>query len=141
MRRLLNQIFVTYVYAACRDASLQAIALRYFESVPRERHTSQNTTYNIYIMKRPLSQAAPKPLLHSFTLSRCDHLTTLTYIAPSRCSTTNTVLNRILISSPMLQSLMYFVSSATTSSKSVISLRPLTCHIPVIPGLVASLAR
>lgn len=31
---------------------------------------------------------------------------------------------------------MYSVSSRTTSSKSVISLRPLTCHIPVIPGLV-----
>ena len=29
------------------------------------------------------------------------------------------------------------VSSLTTSSKSVISLRPLTCHIPVIPGLIA----
>lgn len=26
----------------------------------------------------------------------------------------------------------------TTSSKSVISLLPLTCHIPVIPGLIAS---
>lgn len=31
-------------------------------------------------------------------------------------------------------------SSRTTSSKSVISLRPLTCHIPVIPGLMAILA-
>lgn len=29
------------------------------------------------------------------------------------------------------------VSSLTTSSKSVMSLRPLTCHIPVIPGLIA----
>lgn len=34
----------------------------------------------------------------------------------------------------------YSVSSRTTSSKSVISLRPLTCHIPVIPGLMAILA-
>ena len=29
----------------------------------------------------------------------------------------------------------------TTSSKSVISLLPLTCHIPVIPGFIASRAR
>lgn len=36
--------------------------------------------------------------------------------------------------------LIYSVSSRTTSSKSVISLRPLTCHIPVIPGLMAILA-
>ena len=37
---------------------------------------------------------------------------------------------------PMVQCSMYSVSRRTTSSKSVISLRPLTCHIPVIPGLV-----
>lgn len=30
----------------------------------------------------------------------------------------------------------YSVSSFTTSSKSVISLLPLACHIPVIPGLI-----
>lgn len=33
--------------------------------------------------------------------------------------------------------LMYSLSSRTTSSKSVISLRPLTCHMPVMPGLIA----
>ena len=33
------------------------------------------------------------------------------------------------------------VSRRTISSKSVMSLRPLTCHIPVIPGLIAILAR
>lgn len=31
----------------------------------------------------------------------------------------------------------YSLSSRTTSSKSVISLRPLTCHMPVMPGLIA----
>ena len=36
--------------------------------------------------------------------------------------------------------LIYSVSSFTTSSKSVISLLPLTCHIPVIPGFMAILA-
>lgn len=35
----------------------------------------------------------------------------------------------------------YSVSRRTISSKSVMSLRPLTCHIPVIPGLIAILAR
>ena len=38
-------------------------------------------------------------------------------------------------------SLMYCLSSFTTSSKSVMLLRPLTCHIPVSPGLVARRAR
>ena len=36
---------------------------------------------------------------------------------------------------------MYCLSSFTTSSKSVMLLRPLTCHIPVSPGLVARRAR
>lgn len=44
-------------------------------------------------------------------------------------------------SNPMLQWLMYSLSSFTTSSKSVMLLRPLTCHIPVRPGLVARRAR
>lgn len=38
-------------------------------------------------------------------------------------------------------SAMYCLSSFTTSSKSVMLLRPLTCHIPVMPGLVARRAR
>lgn len=49
--------------------------------------------------------------------------------------------NRILMSSPIVHSLMYCLSSFTTSSKSVMLLRPLTCHIPVSPGLVARRAR
>lgn len=44
-------------------------------------------------------------------------------------------------SSPMLQWLMYSLSSSTTSSKSVMLLRPLTCHIPVSPGFAARRAR
>lgn len=47
----------------------------------------------------------------------------------------------IFLSSPIVHSLMYCLSSFTTSSKSVILLRPLTCHIPVSPGLVARRAR
>ena len=62
------------------------------------------------------------------------------YTDPSLFSTVITVLNRIFISSPKVQLLIYSVSSLTTSSKSVISLLPLTCHIPVIPGLMAILA-
>ena len=42
---------------------------------------------------------------------------------------------------PLEDSLMYCLSSFTTSSKSVMLLRPLTCHIPVSPGLVARRAR
>ena len=55
-------------------------------------------------------------------------------------NTVITVLNSILISRPKFQLLIYSVSSLTTSSKSVMSLLPLTCHIPVIPGLMAILA-
>ena len=57
------------------------------------------------------------------------------YSAPSCRSTTPTVLNRIRASSSQLQFRIYHSSSRTTSSKSVILLRPLTCHMPVIPGL------
>ena len=63
------------------------------------------------------------------------------HIAPSCFNTVFTVLNKIRISSPNDQLLMYSVSSLTTSSKSVISLRPDTCHIPVNPGFVARRAR
>ena len=63
------------------------------------------------------------------------------YIDPSLPRTVFTVLNKILISSAGVHSFIYFVSSLTTSSKSVISLLPLTCHMPVIPGFIASLAR
>lgn len=45
-----------------------------------------------------------------------------------------------MCSQDTFHSLIYSVSSFTTSSKSVISLLPLTCHIPVMPGLIASLA-
>lgn len=63
------------------------------------------------------------------------------YSDPLPVSTTNTVLKRILRSIPKHQFFTYFISSFTTSSKSVISLRPLTCHMPVKPGFTASLAR
>lgn len=70
------------------------------------------------------------PLLFSF----------FSYIDPSRLITETTVFQSNLMSIPTFHSLIYSVSSFTTSSKSVISLLPLTCHIPVIPGLIASLA-
>ena len=63
------------------------------------------------------------------------------HLDPLPLSTTPTVLNRILISIPTFQFLTYSISSFTTSSKSVISLLPLTCHIPVSPGFTASLPR
>ena len=64
----------------------------------------------------------------------------LHHIDPSLRSTTSTVFISIFISSPIFQFSIYSLSSLTTSSKSVISLRPLTCHMPVMPGLIASRA-
>lgn len=53
----------------------------------------------------------------------------------------NVPLLYLFISNPIFHSEIYSVSRRTISSKSVMSLRPLTCHIPVIPGLMAILAR
>ena len=63
------------------------------------------------------------------------------YMAPFRLITALTVLNSIFTSSARLQLQMYCVSSFTISSKFVISLRPLTCHMPVMPGFIASRIR
>lgn len=62
------------------------------------------------------------------------------HIDPSFLTTTITVLKSILTSNPISQFSIYSLSNLTTSSKSVMSLLPLTCHIPVIPGLIASRA-
>lgn len=48
---------------------------------------------------------------------------------------------RIIYTGRSIFYIMYCLSSFTTSSKSVMLLRPLTCHIPVSPGLVARRAR
>ena len=58
------------------------------------------------------------------------------YIAPFLVTTTQTVRNRIFQSRIRDQFSMYSRSSCTTLSKSRILLRPLTCHKPVMPGLV-----
>lgn len=73
-------------------------------------------------------------LLTSSAISKGPH-----YCDPFPVNITPTVLNKILMSSPIFHSAMYFVSSATTSSKSVMLLLPLICHIPVSPGLIAIL--
>lgn len=88
------------------------------------------------LLSRHLS--APQSYFPCFLL----HKTSVesSYTDPSLFRTVITVLNKIFISNPKFQLLIYSVSSRTTSSKSVISLRPLTCHIPVIPGLMAILA-
>lgn len=59
------------------------------------------------------------------------------HMAPFRFSTVITVLYSIFTSSQRLQLQIYCLSSFTTSSKFVISLRPLTCHMPVMPGFTA----
>lgn len=93
-------------------------------------------TDSISLLSRHLS--APQSYFPCFLL----HKTSVesSYTDPSLFRTVITVLNKIFISNPKFQLLIYSVSSRTTSSKSVISLRPLTCHIPVIPGLMAILA-
>ena len=60
----------------------------------------------------------------------------LHYFEPLPAITTTTVLNRILISSHKDQLSIYCKSYFTTSSKFSISLRPLTCHMPVSPGVM-----
>lgn len=64
------------------------------------------------------------------------HISIPLYLAPSLCNTARIVFSKILTSNPKLHSSIYCLSSATTCSKSVISLRPLTCHMPVSPGLI-----
>ena len=93
-------------------------------------------TDSISLLSRHLS--APQSYFPCFLLHKTS--VEFSYTDPSLFRTVITVLNKIFISNPKFQLLIYSVSSRTTSSKSVISLRPLTCHIPVIPGLMAILA-
>ena len=58
------------------------------------------------------------------------------YFAPLPNKTTLTVIRIILISSQKEELSIYCISSFTTSSKSLISLRPLTYHNPVKPGII-----
>lgn len=67
-------------------------------------------------------------------------LSSFSHTDPSFLITTITVFKRIFKSNPISQFSIYSRSNLTTSSKSVISLLPLTCHIPVIPGFIASRA-
>ena len=64
-----------------------------------------------------------------------------THSAPCPFRTTLTVFSIIFRSRRTLQFSIYSWSNLTTSSKSVISLRPLTCHIPVIPGFIPARLR
>lgn len=68
-------------------------------------------------------------------------LFTFPYAAPSFFSTAPTVFHSIFRSFPKFQFSIYSRSSFTTSSKSVMLLRPLICHIPVMPGFMASLVQ
>ena len=88
--------------------------------------------------KCPPEDPTKQTFIYIHSLSLIIIVIKIVYIDPSLLNTTSTVFSRILISSPIFQLLMYSLSSRTTSSKSVISLRPLTCHMPVMPGLIAS---
>lgn len=95
------------------------------------------TSFHPYSTSNPIHN---NNKIRSTSCSFAFHVRTLPnflHTDPSLFNTVITVLNSILISRLKFQLLIYSVSSLTTSSKSVISLRPLTCHIPVIPGLIA----
>ena len=77
----------------------------------------------------------------SLSLVNVQLLHRTSHTAPFFPNTAYTVLSRIFISNQRLHSRIYLVSRSTISSKSVMLLLPLTCHMPVIPGLIASLAR
>lgn len=78
--------------------------------------------------------------LHNHSVA---HLSKLSGLSPTTITNYRSGYNvpNLHKSSPMFQWLMYSLSSSTTSSKSVMLLRPLTCHIPVRPGFAARRAR
>ena len=94
----------------------------------------------------PVSDFGVRPQLGGhFLLGRCCHRSLLfpvrtaccrSHSAPRPVKTTATVLNSSLMSPHKDQLSMYFTSSATTSSKFWMLLRPLTCHSPVMPGFI-----
>lgn len=92
---------------------------------------------NIYQLNYWALPAACLDYLAFIQQSRTNSVLFDLHMAPSCFNTVFTVLSNIFISRPILQLLIYSVSSFTTSSKSVICDRPLTCHIPVRPGFVA----
>ncbi len=67
---------------------------------------------------------------------RHNHTDVMHHLAPLCPRTTTIVCRRILKSSVSDQLSMYSRSRRTTSSKSDMSLRPLTCHMPVRPGVI-----
>lgn len=75
---------------------------------------------------------------NALVTDHCDFHGRPPYCAPWPVNTTPKVLNRILISRLGDQLSMYWQSRRTTSSKSSIWDRPLTCHSPVMPGRMDS---
>lgn len=87
----------------------------------------ENPGFVVFVLPRCVGKTVP--------FSMCYHL------APSRFRTLRTVSSRMRKSMPADQLLMYCMSSRMTSSKSVMSLRPEICHMPVMPGRKVILAR
>lgn len=92
---------------------------------------------NRYQCTIPSSYPIFKPL--KIQLSHSFILKSIHYFDPLPLSTTPTVFVSILKSIPIFQVFTYCISISTTSSKSVTSLLPLICQIPVSPGFTASL--
>ena len=104
----------------------------------------QKYHYNNYFSPSIISYLHFIPILTSLQKSLhalTYRLFTFPYTAPSFFSTAPTVFTSIFRSFPKFQFSIYSRSSFTTSSKSVMLLRPLICHIPVMPGFMASLVQ
>ena len=111
-------------------------------TIGNAKTTPQRSSFKIIVLVHlHISLHSARLFLVKGTILYTLHFKRNRYIAPSFVKTALNVFRRIRISRPILQWLMYSVSSLTTSSKFVILLLPLTCHIPVRPGFVASLAR
>lgn len=104
--------------------------------------TPLSSTKDFY-QKPPIITIQPSPsskhtfdAFHSHTAVFAHNRSSKPHFAPFPFKTIITVFNKIRISSKNDHSAIYFLSSSTTFSKSSTSLRPLTCHMPVKPGLM-----
>lgn len=132
------RIFFAVISFRCSNHNFYGLLSRHSQTLPSQ----QNPQRYIHPLHPALRSNSIPFLLNIFQHNTLNQkFLIITHIDPSCLKTEATVLIKILISNPKFQFAIYFISSFTTSSKSVISLLPLTCHIPVIPGFIASRAR
>ena len=116
----------------------------FIRTILTENHIASNESVLFLFYIYNLSTNIPVQFILFYNEQICTFFSSLfifSYIDPIPLNHETTVFPELIFMSiPTFHSLIYSVSSFTTSSKSVISLLPLTCHIPVMPGLIASLA-